>query len=123
MWKPLASIAPLVLLVGVSCNPQVDTLPPPVSPTAPVRYYDLEIPADLEVRSIDFSATTYSNVTGTSDGPTSTMVAGRAFVQVRAVHRTTGELYLLVYEDIARRKKPVHVIHLVKGDDSVRSGG
>lgn len=115
MWKRLASMIPLVLLMGVSCNPQLDTLPPPVPPDAPVRYYDLEIPADLEVRSVDFSATTYTDVTGTHDsGPVST-VAGRAFVQVRAVHRTTGELYLLVYEDFARRRRPVHVIRLVPG--------
>lgn len=123
MWKRLASLAPLVLLMGVSCNPQLDTLPAPVSPDAPVRYYDLEIPADLEVRSVDFLATTATEVAGTRDtGPISS-VTGRAFVQIRAVHRTTGELYLLVYEDIARRKRPVHVIRLVRGNDRVGSGG
>jgi hypothetical protein len=58
------------LLLGVSCSRNVDTLPPAVSPNAPIQYYDLEIPLDLEVRSVDFSATTCSDVTGTAkSGP------------------------------------------------------
>ncbi len=32
-------------------------------------------------------------------------------MKVYAVHRTTGEQFLLLYEDIAHRKRPVQVIH------------
>lgn len=101
-----------------ACTP-VNTVPEPVAPTAAIQYHDLEIPADLEVKSADFSATTFSDVSG-SGGSTSSSVGGRAFVKVYAVHRTTGEQYLLLYEDIARRKRPVQVIRFVRGSDRAR---
>lgn len=108
-------LAPGILaLVGlVGCRP-VNTVPDPVSPTAAVQRYDLEVPPDLEIKSVDFSASTFSAVSG-SDGSTSSAVGGRAFVKVYAVHRTTGEQFLLLYEDIARRKRPVQVIRFVPG--------
>jgi hypothetical protein len=106
------------LLTGVACSP-VNTVPEPVSPTAAIQHYDLEIPADLEIKSVDFSATTFSDVSG-SGGSTSSSVGGRAFVKVYAVHRTTGEQYLLLYEDIAHRKQPVQVIRFVRAPDGVR---
>jgi hypothetical protein len=90
----------------------VNTVPAPVTPTAAVQYYDLEIPPDLEIKSVDFSATTFSEVAGSS-GNTYSSVGGRAFVKVYAVHRTTGEQFLLLYEDIQRRKQPVQVIRFV----------
>ncbi len=95
----------LCLLVGCTVN----TLPEPVSPTAAIQYLDLAIPADLEVQSADFSASTFADVSG-SNGITSSSVGGRAFVKVYAVHRRTGERYLLIYEDVAHRKQPVQVI-------------
>ena len=78
MTNPRAALLVSVLLVlsgSVACHP-VNTMPPPPSPSDPVKHYDLEIPDALE----------------------------------NAVHRQTGEQYLLIYEDIAHRKTPIQVI-------------
>jgi len=103
------------LVSTVACSP-VNTVPEPVAPTAAIQHYDLELPADLEIRSVDFSATTFSDVSG-SGGTTVSSVGGRAFVKVYAVDRTTGEQFLLLYEDIARRKRPVQVIRFLGGSE------
>jgi len=87
----------------------VNTVPEPVSPAAAIQYYDLEVPLDLEIKGVDFSATTFSDVSG-SGGGTSSEVGGRAFVKVYAVHRKTGDQFLLLYEDIVHRKRPVQII-------------
>lgn len=100
------SLLVLCVLLG-ACT--VNTVPAPVSPTAAVKHFDLEVPADLEVRMADFSATTFADVSG-SGGITSSSVGGRAFVKVYAVHRRTGEQFLLIYEDVARRRAPVQII-------------
>jgi hypothetical protein len=42
-----------------ACVKPVNTVPAPVPPTAQVQYYDLELPADLEIKAVDFTATTY----------------------------------------------------------------
>ena len=107
------------LVSGIACQRPVDTLPPPVSPTAAVQYYDLEVPPDLEIKAVDFSAATFSDVSG-AGGTTTSTVGGRAFVKVYAVHRTTGEQFLLLYEDIARRRRPVQVIRFLRGADGAR---
>jgi len=106
------------LASGIACS-TLNTVPAPVSPTAAIQYYDLEVPSDLEIRSVDFSATTFSEVSGTQ-GATSSSVGGRAFVKVYAVHRTTGEQFLLLYEDIAHRRLPVQVIRFLRGSDRAR---
>ena len=106
------------LVSAVACSP-VNTVPEPVSPSAAIQYYDLEVPADLEIKAVDFSATTFSDVSG-AGGTTSSSVGGRAFVKVYAVHRTTGEQFLLLYEDIARRKRPVQVIRFLRVPDRAR---
>ena len=106
------------LASGISCR-TVNTVPAPVSPTAAIQYYDLEVPSDLEIRAVDFSATTFSDVSG-AQGVTSSSVGGRAFVKVYAVHRTTGEQFLLLYEDIAHRRRPVQVIRFLRGLDKAR---
>jgi hypothetical protein len=106
------------LVAAGACSP-VNTVPAPVSPTAAIQYYDLEVPADLEIRAVDFSATTCSEVSG-SGGATASSVGGRAFVKVYAVHRTTGEQFLLLYEDIAHRRRPVQVVRFVRGADRAR---
>jgi len=62
---------------------------------------------------VDFCATTFSDVSG-SGGSMSSSVGGRAFVKVYAAHRTTGEQFLLLYEDIERRKRPVQVTRFVR---------
>jgi hypothetical protein len=105
-WLPVLIAA--LLAAVLACNP-VNTVPEPVSPSSAIRYYDLEVPPELEIRAVDFSATTFSEVSGSS-GITSSSVGGRAFVKVYAVHRKTAEQFLLLYEDIARRKRPVQVI-------------
>jgi hypothetical protein len=98
----------LLLIGGAACHP-VNTIPPPPSPSDPITHYDLEIPDALEVKSVSFDATAFSDVSGGGNW-TSTQVGGRAFLKVYAVHRQTGEQYLLIYEDIAHRKTPVQVI-------------
>jgi hypothetical protein len=104
---------------AVGCMSPVNTVPEPVSPTAAVQYYDLEVPRDLEIKSVDFGATTFSEVSG-ADGSTSSAMGGRAFVKAYAVHRTTGEHYLLLYEDVTRRRRPVQVIRFVPGQVSAQ---
>ena len=113
----LALIAP-ALCSSVGCTP-INTVPAPVSPGAAVQYHDLEVPSDLEIRSVDFSATTFSEVSG-SGGVTGSSVGGRAFVKVYAVQRTTGQQFLLLYEDIEHRGRPVLIIRFVPGPGSVR---
>ena len=98
-----------VVVSGVACQPTVDTMPPVASATTAVQYHDLQLPRDLEVKAVDFTATTYADVSGVN-GMTSSSVAGRAFVKVYAVHRTTGEQFLLLYEDIANRSRPSQII-------------
>jgi hypothetical protein len=111
MGNRLALCLVLTFVGGASCHP-VNTVPDPVTPTAAIQYYDLEVPPDLEIKAVDFSATTFSDVSGTG-GATYSAVGGRAFVKVYAVHRTTGEQLLLLYEDIGRRKRPVQIIRFV----------
>jgi hypothetical protein len=69
---------------------------------------------------VDFSATTYSEVGGPPQGPVGSTVNGRAFVRVYAVHKTTGEQFLLLYEDITHRRRPVQIIRFVPGTDAAR---
>jgi hypothetical protein len=103
--------AAIFLLVSIACltGCTVNTVPEPVSPTAAIQYYDLDIPPDLEIKAVDFSATTFSEVSG-AGGSTSSSVGGRAFVKVYAVRRKNGEQFLLLYEDVAHRKRPVQII-------------
>jgi len=105
-------ILPAIAL-GVACTQPVNTVPPPVTPTDAVQYYDLQIPSELDIRTIDFSATTFADVNGPPEGATTSSVGGRAFVRVHAVHRTTGEHYLLLYEDVAHRRRPVQIVRFV----------
>ena len=109
----------IALVSAVACHP-VNTVPDPVSPAAAIQYYDLEIPPDLEIRAVDFSATSFAAVSG-SGGYTSSETGGRAFVKVYAVRHTTGEQFLLLYEDIEHRKRPVRVIRFVPGLEKVRA--
>jgi hypothetical protein len=103
-----AALFPAVSLAWLA-GCAVNTVPEPVSPAAAIQYYDLDVPPDLEIRSVDFAATTFSEVSG-SGGTTSSSVGGRAFVKVYAVRRRNGEQFLLLYEDIMHRKRPVQII-------------
>ena len=120
MRSSLWLIALTAIATETACVKPVTTVPAPVTPTAQVQYYDLEVPPDLEIRSVDFSATMYSDVSGTPQGPVGSTVNGRAFVKVYAVEKTSGEQFLLLYEDIARRKRPVQIIRFVPGTDAAR---
>lgn len=106
----LASLCAAVVLLG-GCSSTVNTLPPRTSPADPVREYTLHLPPGLEVRAVDYVASLYSDVSGGAlNVPTTTSVGGRAFVKVYAVHRETGEQYLLLYENIAQRSRPIQII-------------
>ena len=109
-----------VLATGIACVKPVNTVPAPVAPTAEVQYYDLEIPPDLDIKSVDFDATTFADVTGSPQTSTTSSVGGRAFVKVYALHRTTGEQFLVLYEDVGHRKRPVQIIRFVSGADLAR---
>lgn len=118
-WAPL--IASSLIAAASACTAAVNTVPEPVSPAASVQYYDLDIPADLEIKAVDFSATSFTDVSG-FNGSTSSSTSGRAFVKVYAVQRRTGEQFLLLYEDVARRKKPVEIIHFRPSSDPIPFG-
>jgi len=69
-----ASITACLVIAVAACHP-VNTVPEPVSPAAAVQYFDLDVPHDLEIRAVDFSATTFTDVSG-SQGLTSSAVGG-----------------------------------------------
>ena len=87
----------------------INTVPDPVAPDAAVQNFELEIPQNLEVRNVDFSAVAYSDVSG-SGGLVGSSTVGRGFLKVYAFDRGSGESVLLLYENIAKRKQPVQVI-------------
>ena len=113
-YKAIPEIAAALALAA--CSP-VNTVPAPVAPSDPIQYYDLDLPESLQVQSIEFTATTFSAVSG-SGGTSSSKAGGRAFLQVYAIHRDTGEQYVLLYEDIANRKQPVQVIRFRPTSDA-----
>ena len=115
----LAALA-AALAPAVACHPRVDTLPPALAPTDPVQQYDLEVPPGLEIRGVDFTASTFADASGPPGGGVSSTVGGRAFVKVYAVRRATGEQFLLLYEDIAHRRRPIQIIRFVPGGDAAR---
>jgi hypothetical protein len=123
MRNPMSAMAVLAALLVAACTttfPATNTVPRPVSATAASQYYNLEVPANLEIKSVDFSATTFTEVSGDRKS-TSSEVGGRAFVKVYAVHRTTGEHFLLLYEDVANRRLPVQVIRFVPGAERAQA--
>jgi hypothetical protein len=90
------------------CHP-INTVPDTALPKDPIREFKLELPPNLEVRHIDFSATQYAtDENGIYGGQT----GGRAFIKVYAVDRVTGESVLLLYENIGKRKQPLQMIRI-----------
>lgn len=115
----IIGLAGLALLVG--CGHTVNTLPPLATPGAAPQEVALEIPEGLEVVSIDYDATLFSDVSGYSSGSvggTSTSLGGRAFVKVHAVDRVTREPVLLLYENATSRPEPIQVIRVRTGTPS-----
>ena len=95
----------LAALIATGACAPVNTVPDPLAPTDPVQHYDLEVPS--------------SDVSGGSE-IVGTQVGGRGFLKVYAVHKETGEQYLLIYENIRERKQPVQVIRFRSvSDDSL----
>jgi hypothetical protein len=80
-----------------------------MAPSDPIAHHEIEIPEGLEIKSVSFDATTFGDVGGNEFG-IATQVGGRAFLKVHAIHFRTRDQYLLVYEDIGRRKTPVQII-------------
>jgi hypothetical protein len=95
------------------CARPIATAPYPISPTAAVERNDLEVPADLEIRSASYSVTSLPDVTGVH-GNTNSSVQVWPYLTVYAVRRSTGEQLLLIYEDLAQRKQPSQIIRLVQ---------
>lgn len=100
-----------LLLLTVACNRTVNTLPRLARPASPVEQILLQIPEGLEIRSVDYDAAMYSEATDAN--LSFALVGGRAFVKVMAVDRRTGELVLLLYENITQRAAPIQVIRFV----------
>jgi hypothetical protein len=99
----------LALAAIPACRP-INTVPAPLTPADPVQYYDLDLPSSLEIKSVAFDAALFADVSGGPDAVGS-QIGGRGFLKVYAVDRKTGEQYLLIYENIRERKRPVQVIH------------
>jgi hypothetical protein len=55
-------------------------------------------------------APTFADAPGVPGGAVSSTIGGRAFVRVYAVRRDTREQVLLLYEDIAHRRRPIQII-------------
>jgi len=117
----VGALGTLAVVILGACNKTINTLPPTVTPADPVQHYSLRMPDSLEIKAVDFDAALYPNVSGTGDLGVGTKLGGRAFVKVYAVHRKTGEPYLVVFEDIARRRDPVLVIRF-EGSSGRASG-
>jgi ketosteroid isomerase-like protein len=109
----ITGLACLLLLAG--CTHTVNTLPPLATPGAAPQEIALQIPDGLEVISIDYDATLFSDVSGYSSGSiggTSTSLGGRAFVKVHAVDRITREPVLVLYENVTGRPQPIQIIRV-----------
>lgn len=113
-------VLPAAAMIAACNRSVVNTMPPLLAPAADVQRLDLELPPDLEVRAIDFVATTYADVRGTPESGTSSQVAGRSFIKVWAVHRESGEHYLVLYEDAPRRRRPVQIVRFTRGSERAR---
>lgn len=103
----LLLLAPSLALLTVAAGCRTTTTLPRIAQVNdPTKAVTLYIPEDMEVKSIDFSATMY----GEQTSGTTHSTEGRAFVKVYAVHKKTGEQYLILYENIEKRPQPVMVI-------------
>lgn len=98
-----------LMITVTGCGSVLNTLPPPASPNDPTANVTLYIPEGLDVVSVDFGATLFSDVSGSTSSMSSTM-GGRAFVEVYAVNRRTGDQFLLIYENIDERRRPIQII-------------
>ena len=77
---------------------------PPFKSLGPVQYSKLEVPSALEVISVDYEAVAY--------GGGDSQLTARSFLKVFGRHRSSGVLYLLIYERGTGRREPVDVIEI-----------
>ena len=96
-------------LALTGCARVVNTLPPLAKSGDPVEHLTLYVPAGLKVQSVDLDAAMFSETSG-GPGPITSSTGGRSFVKVYAVEAETGAQYLLIYENIGERQRPVQVI-------------
>ena len=112
-WCPIHSghittTVVLLDLLAAGCASTINTLPSVTNNEDPVEELTLYVPDGLEINSVDYNATLYSNVSGSTY--VGTKLGGRAFVKVYATHRETGVQYLLLYENFAERSRPIQII-------------
>ena len=81
-----------------------NTVPPAANPTDPVLHNRLEVPAWLEIISVDFAAAMH--------GGDNKSTTGRGFYTVFGRHRQSGKYHLLLYEDISRRAAPIEIVEV-----------
>lgn len=117
-WSQVVALA--VFAAGVTAcasGHRMDGIEPPSGAgTVQTHYYNVDVPQELEIRSAGLAATVSTDVQG-SKTATSSSIHVRSYVTVYAVHRRTGEAYLLVYENYARPTPPIQVIHLRSSTD------
>lgn len=102
----------LAIMVFTACNPKVYTLPKVSDSGDVVISQKLIIPEEFEVLSTDFAATMAVDKGG--DGGFSSTTIGRAFIKLHCRHKVTGKDYLLIYEDLKNRSKPIQIIKFEK---------
>jgi len=100
----------LVVMVFTACNPKVYTLPNLSDPDDVVISQKLIIPEEFEVLSTDFVTTMATDPYGEKGETT----IGRAFIKLHCRHKVTGKDYLLIYEDLENRSKPIQIIKFEK---------
>lgn len=86
-----------------------NALPPMLGSVEPTQYSTLEVPAILDVLSVDYEAVAY-------DGGSDEGVTARVFLKVYGRHRESGTLYLLIYERGTDRRDPIDVIEIVPAE-------
>ncbi len=103
---PITTTVLLLGLLSAGCASTINTLPALTTNEDPVEELTLYVPDGLEINSVDYNATLYTYVSG---GQTLEL-GGRGFVKVYATHRETGVQYLLLYENLTERSRPIQII-------------
>lgn len=100
-------LAALCLFLS-SCTGYINSLPTDTTMPGETLQTILQLPAGLKVVSVDYDAELY---TPSSNGSTSYEgEVGRAFINVYAVDRQSGEQFLLIYENLRQNSRPIQVI-------------
>lgn len=100
--------------VLTACTGAVYTLPNVARADSPVVTEHLIIPEEFEIISADFDASLSAKASSAAGGPVSSTTFGRAFIKLHCRHKETKEEYLLLYEDLKNRSKPIQIIKFEK---------